>query len=148
MDHRLTAPHWHPPSGFDAVDGYIWLPRMLAKARRARVDVLNEYFLFEASPLDSFALGRWGITGAQVASWLDAGLDDAAIAGLIAAKRGDDAFARERWSRSFRFMYGFFLAAIDADEGRMAPGPLSMVLRAQLEVVFRVVKLRNKVLGR
>ncbi len=138
-----------PPSPFDRVGGLVWLPRMLAKARRARSEGLGEYLLFEDSPLDSWALAEWKVSGKDVTGWLDAGLDDEAIASRVGAAMGaTDTGAREAWSRSFLTRWGWFYRAIDADEGRLPPGFESSALRAVLSVTYQTVLLGLKLRGR
>ena len=142
-----TTPH--PPSPFATAGGFVWLPRMLHKARLARTGGLGEYLVFEDSPLDQVALARWRVTGAQVGAWLDQGLDDEAIATQLATTLGLDAAGRARWSE--RFMGGWrgpFFRCIDADEGRTPPGLATTVRKAVLELTFRTVSLGLKLRGR
>lgn len=140
-----AASEWHPRSGHDMVDGYVWLPRMLSKARRGRTDALGDYLSLENSMMDSFFLRGLGLTGAQVRGWLDEGLADEAIVARIAEVAGHpDLAARERWSRGFSRKFGLAFTAIDADEDRLPPGPLASLLRAALNAAFTLVKLTSR----
>lgn len=139
---------WCPPSPYAEVDGYLWLPRMLAKARRAREDALGEYFVFGASGLDSIAMFLWGVNEARFKGWLDEGLDDAAIAAHIAELAGHkDLAARQAWSRRFRFLNAAFLEGLEAEEGRMPAGLRRTVMMGFISGVFQVVKTINRVRG-
>lgn len=138
-----------PPSPFDQAGGLAWLPRLLEKARRARGGGLGIYLLYEDSPLDSWVLAEWKVTGAQLDAWLDEGLDDAAIAERIGQAMGaPDEPAREAWSRSFSRRWGWFWRAIDADEGRLPDGLERTMLVAMLTVTFKTVELGLKLRGR
>lgn len=138
-----------PRSPFERIDGLVWLPRLLAKARRARADGLGEYLLYEDSPLDAIALREWRVSGADLEGWLAEGLDDAGIAARVGAAMGAGAPpAREAWSRSFLRRWGWFCRAIDADEGRLAPSFETSLLRAMLAVTYRGVLLGLWLRGR
>ena len=145
----MSTATWHPCSPFERVDGYVWLKRMLAKARRKATDPMGDYVVFEASPLDAYALARWQVRGAEVQAWLDEGLDDEAIATRLAAHLGHlNLAARERWSRGYMRLYGLFMHMIEADEGRRAPGLVTSLMAGLLEAIFFVVRTRNRLLGR
>lgn len=137
-----------PRSPFEAVEGLIWLPRMLDKARRQRATGLGEYLLFEDSPLDAHFLRAWRVGGADLTGWLDEGLDDAAVALKISERRGWDLAKREAWSGRARAVCGGFFSAIDADEGRLPPGPRAALLKGFLAVVFRAVSVGVMLKGR
>jgi hypothetical protein len=141
--------HPAPPSPFAAAGGLIWLPRLLAKARRAQADGLGEYLLFEDSPLDAMALAAWRVRGAALTAWLAEGLDDGAIAARVGEAMGAaDEAARAAWSRSFARRWGWFFRAIDADEGRLPPGLEASALRAMLAVTYRTVLVGLALRGR
>lgn len=137
-----------PRSGFDRIDGYVALPRMLDKARMKRSDPNCLYFALEASPLDAQVLAKLGLTGAQVTAWLDEGLDDEAIVQRVAAQAGHaDLAAREAWSSRFLLTSSLLLHMLDADEGRRAPGLATSLLQGASNAIYPVMKLINRVRG-
>jgi hypothetical protein len=138
----------YPRSGFDTLNGYVALPRMLDKARLKRTDPDCPYFAFEASPLDAKLLTRLKLTGAQVTAWLDEGLDDVAIAERIAAHAGHAELAdRQRWSQRFLRTDGWIMHMLDADEGRREPGLVTSLLQGLSNSIFPVMKVVNRVRG-
>lgn len=143
----LTTP-WLPRSGFDEVGGYIWLGRLLDKARRLQEGGdLGDYLLFEASPMDGMALRGWKVTGVQLAAWVAEGLSDEAIAHRVAAAAGHDPAAQRRWNGRFLLLNGLFLKGNDADEGRIPPGLQATLLTAAMGILFRGVKVVNALRG-
>ncbi|MDB5095940.1 MAG: hypothetical protein JWM80_361 [Cyanobacteria bacterium RYN_339] len=136
-----------PCSGFDEVEGYLALPRMLAKARLKRADPTFIYFVYDASPLDALVLSRLKLSGAQVEGWLDQGWDDSQIALEAARLVGHDRAAREAWSRKLLFTHRYLLMMLDADEGRLADGPLKATLQVASNVIYPVMKTINRLRG-
>jgi len=137
-----------PRSPTTAADGLLWLPRLLDKARQQRASGLGDYLLFEDSPLDARFMRAWQVSGDELRAWLDEGLDDGAIARRIGDRRGWDLAGREAWSRRAMGAWGTFFAALDADEGRLPPGPRASALKALLAVTFATVSIVVALKGR
>jgi hypothetical protein len=136
-----------PRSGFDEIEGYVALPRMLDKARLRREDPAFIYFVFEASPLDALILGRLKLTGAQVQQWLDEGWDDTQIALEAARLNNHDRAARDAWSRKLLFTHYYLLMMLEADEGRMPDGVAKAALTALSNAIYPVMKTINRLRG-
>lgn len=122
----MTA--WIPRPANDTIDGLVWLPRMIEKARRfaqgrrTGTDLMNGYLYGDNDFVD-----------AQVLAFLRT--DDRALLGLVEQSPSDDQAARAAISRSGRShdecaafssalrrkVMGFVM--LDADEGRLPPGP-------------------------
>lgn len=126
----MTA-EWVPRSGFDRVGGYVWLPRLLDKVRRAREHPEGDYFALEQSPLDQAALSLWRVSGDRMRAWVDEGLSDEAIAGRLAERVNPAAC-----SRTFLLMWAPAMVVLDADDGRLH-GPAS-ALRAFVPVFLGI----------
>ena len=136
-----------PRSGFDEVEGYVALPRMLHKARLKRQQPDFIYFVLEASPLDALILKRLNLTGDQVRTWLDEGWDDVQIAREASRLNGHDQAAREAWSRKLLLTHRVLLMMLDADEGRMEDGAAKSALRALGSTTYAVMKRINRLRG-
>src|SRR5687768_7179395 len=133
-------PHdpWNPRSPHESVAGYVWLPRLLDKARRALVDPLTGHVSLDDSFMDTRFLKAHGLKSGQIVAWLREGLADAAIADRIAEHSGRGDADRETWSRRFTWFYKIGFVAIDADEGRRRPGPMTSVLRGAINAGFAI----------
>lgn len=145
MDKATKAP-WTPRSGKDEISGYVWLPRMLDKARHLMQGPSDGYLALEDSYMDRLLLQHWKLKGDQIRGWVKEGLDDAAIAARIAAHAGEDEPARSAWSESFRQKYGIVLGLIDATEERVPAGVggevLRVVGRASNQIYDKVTEAR------
>jgi hypothetical protein len=140
--------NWHPRSGFDEAGGYMWLPRLLDKLRRAEAQPDVPYLILAASPLDAFFLADHRLKGDQLRGWVREGLSDEQIAERIAAHAGEDAAARARWNLGFKLKYFLFLKALDADEGRLGAGPGVAALKAVADASFLIASRLNGLRGR
>lgn len=113
-----TTTTWMPRSGFEQVGGFVWLPRLLDKARRARTGDLGEYVSLNRGGMDGIWLRRLKVSPDSIRAWVAEGLDDGAIAERLGEACGMDRAAREQFSRRFVGMLGAVFAMIDAEEGR------------------------------
>lgn len=126
---------WSPRSGLETAGGYVWLPRLLDKARRENAQALGDYKSFEKSPIDLAALKAWKVSPSQFRAWVAEGLDEGAIADRLAAHLGHDEGGRKRWSDGFKLQWYPVIMILEADEGRVSE-PMASVLKACLPPVL------------
>ncbi|MGH7728310.1 MAG: DUF5069 domain-containing protein [Vulcanimicrobiaceae bacterium] len=124
---------WTPRSGRDSVEEVVWLPRLLQKARRLAD------FRESGRLIDGYCYGRNDFIDKQVLAFLRT--DDVTVSNLVQEHPSDAELAKiivessgrtpqERRAFSHRLRRRCFnFALLEADEGRMAPGPLRAVLR-------------------
>jgi hypothetical protein len=125
---------WMPRSGRDDFEDLVWLPRLVEKARRyaqgvARgEDVMNGYCFGDNDVADRAVLDFLKLDDAAVLDVVRAHpVDEDACRELI-ERGGRTAAERRRFSGSLRRrLFNFTL--LEADEGRMAPGPLRSLLQ-------------------
>jgi hypothetical protein len=112
-----------PPRRWNvAVDGVVWLPRMIDKARAYEAGTLGSY-LYGQSPVDDSLLARCGLTYGDFLALATAHADDAAVlAGIEARSPGARAGLRD-WSDALGRKQRAFLALIDWDDGYMGSEP-------------------------
>jgi len=121
-----------PPRRWNvAVEGIIWLPRMIDKARAYAAGTLGAY-LFGQSPVDDALLKRIGLSYRDVIAIAVAQPDDAAVLAAIEARVPGATARLQRWSASLARTQRAFLAAIDWDDGYTGRGPLSRLARRSL----------------
>lgn len=123
----LTDATWLPRSPYAEVGGYVWLPRLLDKARRE--STLGAFRAFDKSPIDQAALRGWRLDAATFRAWVAEGGSDEAFADRLAAHAGHDEASRRAWSRKFLRDWALAFAVIEADDGRL-PGLRGAVLGA------------------
>jgi hypothetical protein len=86
--HRvLSAPglaHVRPRPFDVALDGYVWLPRMIDKARAWRAGTLGAYVY--PCPIDCTCLGLLGIDAETFADVATAAADDAEVLAVLLAR--------------------------------------------------------------
>ena len=126
---------WMPRhAGRERAAGCVWLPRLIDKGRRvlegqaAGRDLLGDYHFGVNDSADTQLLRFLGMTNEDVLAVLRQYADDAAAAELV--RRGGRTPAEcAAWSARFVRRLGPFLALLDADEGRRAPGAGTTALR-------------------
>jgi hypothetical protein len=131
---------WVPCSGRDEFSGLVWLPRLVAKARRfaqgrARgEDLMNGYCYGDNDIADRALLDFLKLDDAAVLRVVEAHpLDEDAARELI-ERGGRTLEERRRFSAGLRRkLFNFML--LEADEGRMAPG----LRRSLLQFVYNRV---------
>ncbi|HEY2476395.1 MAG TPA: DUF5069 domain-containing protein [Candidatus Cybelea sp.] len=118
---------WVPCSGREELDGLIWLPRLVQKARRfsqgrARgEDLMNGYLYGNNDPGDRALLDFLRTDDTTVLQVLEAHpLDEHAARELI-ERGGRTLEERRRFSASLRRKF-FNFTLLEADEGRMPAG--------------------------
>ena len=119
-----TTTGWMPPPCGDETEGCVWLPRMLAKARRlvaserAGRDLLSPYLFGDTDPFDG-ALMRFLRTNENgVLDLLRREPDDAAAAAQLVRRSGRTPEECVAWSTQFRRRMRLLIACLEADEGR------------------------------
>jgi hypothetical protein len=123
---------WIPCSGRDSVEGLVWLPRLLEKARHAEASQSGRL-------IDGYCYGDNDFIDKQLLAFLRT--DDVTISGLVREHPADADVAKmlvERSGRSHaeceafsttlrRKLFDFVL--IEADEGRLRPGLKASILK-------------------
>jgi hypothetical protein len=137
----LTA---RPPRRWNvAVDGVVWLPRMIDKARAYRAGTLGSY-LFGQSPVDDALLARIGLTYPDFLGLVDAQADDAAILAAIESRVPGATVRLQRWSAALARRQGLFLSLIDWDDGYTgtagAPRTIRRSLKPAVDAAMALVK--------
>jgi len=133
---------WRPRRWNDRLAGCLWLGRTVDKGRRllaseaAGADLLDGYQFGVHNPTDAILLGRLGLGDAKVLEILRRNPDDETAAAEILALAGWDARRIEAWNRWFGFIWAPTLAMLDADEGYLAGGPGTSMLRILLRYVI------------
>jgi hypothetical protein len=118
---------WIPRSGLDTIEGMVWLPRLLEKARRheagraASADLMDGYLYGNSDYIDKQVLEFLRMGDTDVSAIVREQPDDAAAAAAIVARSGRSAAERGAFSaRLRRKLFDFVL--LEADEGRLPPG--------------------------
>ena len=119
---------WAPRSGFAKAGGFVWLPRLLDKFRHGEA---GGYHSLEDSLIDLTALKLWGVTPDRMRAWVSEGLSEAAIAERIRAA----GVRAHRVNALFLALFAVPLQAFEADENRMAPGPLATLLKGVIPIL-------------
>ena len=104
------------------IDGILWLPRLIDKARMSQRGELGTYLLGH-SPVDHALLTRFGLTTEEFSEIVRQAPDDAAVLAAIRARGFDEARVR-RWSERFPTTYRTYITLWDIDEGYVRPTPL------------------------
>ena len=119
---------WTPPSGYDELSGCVWLPRLLAKARRhVAAAELGDYMFGDHDYLDAWLLRFLRTDEATVCAAVRSDGDDRAVARRLVEKSGRAPDELARFRRHFTFWNAPWLVMIDADEGRTR-GPAARLL--------------------
>ena len=121
---------WAPRPCLDEAAGCVWLPRLISKGRRqlgserAGSDLVTDagYLFGENDPMDATLLTFLRAGREDVLSLLREQPDDAAAAAELVRRSGRTAQECAAWGASLRRRMGVFIAMIEADEGRRAPG--------------------------
>ena len=126
----------HAPRRWNAdVDGVIWLPRMIDKARAYDAGTLGLY-LYGQSPVDGSLLAAGRIRYEDVLDAVRSAPDDA---GVLAAleRRAPGATARMRaWSAKPPLQARIIFAWNDVDEGYANAGPVPRAVRFLSNLVY------------
>lgn len=121
-----------PPRRWNvAVDGVVWLPRLIDKARAYQAGTLGAY-LFGQSPVDDSLLARAGLGYPEFLAIATAHPDDAAVLDALDARAPGTRARLQRWSASLERKQRAFLALIDWDDGYTGRTPLWAGLRQAL----------------
>jgi hypothetical protein len=128
-----------PPRRWNAaVDGVIWLPRLIDKARAQDAGTLGLY-LYGQSPVDASLLRAGRIGYDDVIEAVRSSPDDA---GVLAAleRRAPGATARMRaWSAKPPLQARIIFAWNDVDEGYAPPGPLVRSVRFVSNLLYPAI---------
>jgi hypothetical protein len=119
---------WIPRSPHDEADGLVWLPRLIDKARRSALgrasgaDLMNGYLYGNSDYIDGRVLRFLGIDDVALSELVHECNSDEDVAAIVLAHSGHTVTERRAFSAALeRRLFGF--AMLDADEGRLAPGP-------------------------
>jgi len=115
---------WIPRSGLDEIEGVVWLPRLLEKARRAAAAdsrSIDGYCYGDNDFVDAQVLRFLRISDDEVLDLVREHRDDADVAAIIVQRSGRSSEEVAAFNKRLRrSMFDF--ALMEADEGRMAPG--------------------------
>jgi hypothetical protein len=122
-----------PPRRWNvAVDGVVWLPRMIDKARAYQAGTLGSY-LFGQSPVDDSLLARCGLTYRDFLVLANEAADDAGVLAAIEARSPGAQQRLRRWSDALCRKQRIFLALIDWDDGYTGTRGLAHAVRRGLK---------------
>ncbi len=125
---------WTPRSGYEELNGCIWLPRLLDKARRVAAGsghlIDGEWMYGDNDFADGILLRFLGLNDAHVLDVVRLHAGDAQAGEQILAASGKTPAQCAAFNRRFRRVAGFFMPLIEADEGRARPGLWTSLLRA------------------
>ena len=131
-----TPDNWMPRhAGRERAAGCVWLPRLIDKGRRvleseaAGRDLLGDYHFGVNDAADAQLLRFLGMTNEDVLAVLRRHPDDGDAAAELVRRSGRTPAECAAWSARFVRRVGPFLAMMDADEGRRAPGAGTTALR-------------------
>jgi hypothetical protein len=106
-----------------ALDGILWLPRLIDKARMREHGQLGTYLLGH-SPVDKAFLERAGVTTEEFASIVAASAGDEAVLSALRMRAGWNEDRLRRWSERFTTTYRGYIPLWDLDEGYLRPSAL------------------------
>jgi len=122
----------------DELEGVLWLPRLIDKARAARAGTLGNY-LYGQSPEDRALLHKLDMGHREFFAIVDAAPDDAAVARIV-RERDPEAFsAAARWSRRFFHAQWPLMVAFDIDDGYVRT-PLAAIVQPLANGISGLVK--------
>lgn len=118
--------NWIPCSGLQSIEGLVWLPRLLEKARRCEGDrasgrLVEGYCYGDNDFIDKQLLKFLRTDDATVSALVRSEPDDAAVAKILVHRSGHTPDECRAFSKKMRRL-SFDFALLEADEGRMAPG--------------------------
>jgi hypothetical protein len=118
--------NWPPRSGLESIEGMIWLPRLLDKARRVEAAggstrCVDGYLYGNNDFIDKRVLRFLRIDDTAVSQLLREHSDDATVATIIIQRSGRTSDEVRAFGKHLRKTL-FDFALLEADEGRMTPG--------------------------
>jgi hypothetical protein len=133
-----------PPRWSDAIEGVVWLPRLVAKVRAHDAGTLGSYLLGQ-SPVDDEFLKTAQLDYADFIAIVRSSADNAAVlAGVGAVSRG--AVDRLRlWSLEMPVRRGLMLRVLDIDDGYDRPAWLTLPVAAGNALLAPLIALARKV---
>ena len=126
--------NWTPCAAHECVDDMVWLKRMVQKARQleasrtAGTDLMNGYLFGRNDYVDGKALRFLNIGDQDVLEAVRSEPDDVRAAQALLRRSGRSVEERRSFSRRLRRSMANF-ALFEADEGRLAPGPRTSLIR-------------------
>jgi hypothetical protein len=111
-DLRRQAPRrWN-----EQLDGIVWLPRLIDKARAALNGTLGTY-LYGQSPVDRDFLHTLGVGHREFAQIVANAPDDRAVIDALLARDPASIDRARAWSLQCPHTYGAFMRVLDIDDG-------------------------------
>jgi hypothetical protein len=104
----------------EQIDGVVWLPRLIDKARAALHGTLGTY-LYGQSPVDRDFLHTLGIGHRAFAEIVANASDDCGVVDALVARDPACMDRVRRWTQDFPRTFGAFFYTLDVDDG-YAPG--------------------------
>ena len=121
-----------PRSGNETIEGMVWLPRMLDKARRVEEKHIGRrvdgYLFGNSDFVDGKVLRFLRIDDTEVSALVREHGDDATVARIIVERSGRSVEERREYSQRLKRGLHNFLP-VEADEGRIPPGPKRTLVR-------------------
>ena len=128
-----------PRRSTDALDGIIWLPRVIDNLRASRAGTLGDYILSQ-SPMDGYLLHRLGLTHRELEEIVAAAPDDAAVIATLKSGRPEGVERAQRWSSSAPAWYRVYYWFCDVDDGYVSRHPLSGTVHTLANFIAGTVK--------
>lgn len=146
MPQALPPTHWPPRGPSEVLEGWVWLGRLIDKAKRkASGAPMEGYWSLEDSLADVGFLKRWGVLPGQIRAWVQEGLDDQAIAKRFWEAAGAPSLEERARDNRFRsFISTPFRWMIDAQEGRVPAGPGRSLLLGGAKALELALKALGK----
>ena len=123
---------WVPCSGLDSVEGLVWLPRLLEKARRCETSpdgrLVEGYCYGENDFIDKDLIAFLRTDDATISALVREHPADADVAKILVERSARTPAECAAFSASLRRKFFDFIM-LEADEGRLPPGPKAAIVK-------------------
>ena len=136
---------WVPCSGRASAAGLVWLPRLLEKARRCEASqngrLVDGYCYGDNDFIDKQLMTFLRTDDATISTLVREHSDDTDVATILVGRSGRSPAECEAFAKKFsRNFFDFVL--LEADEGRLRPGPKATTLKFLYNTVMMPVVYR------
>ncbi len=137
---------WIPCSGLDSLAGLVWLPRLLQKARHCETlgneHLVDGYCYGDNDFIDKQLIAFLRTNDAAISALVRQHESDAQVASMLVDRSGRSTAECAAFSKALRRKF-FDFALLEADEGRLAPGPKAAILKfvynnVMMPIVYRI----------
>lgn len=116
---------WIPRSGRDSIAGFVWLPRLLDKARRCEASptgrLVDGYLYGDNDFIDKQLIMFLRTDDETISTLVRENADDADVARILVERSGRSQAECDTFNAAFR-RKNFNFVLVEADEGRLGPG--------------------------